>query len=58
MRNLIRSLWFVALMSPLATPAFALDRAIAWQGNAADGKVIRFDPQHLQHPAILLFWAT
>ena len=34
------------------------DRATAWQGVGADGKTIRFDPDHLQRPAVLLFWAT
>lgn len=39
-------------------PARAADPAIAWQAKGADGKLIRFDPQHLKRPAILLFWAT
>ncbi|GAA0716599.1 TlpA disulfide reductase family protein [Dokdonella soli] len=38
--------------------AFAQERAIAWQGAGADGHTIRFDPDHLQRPTILLFWAT
>lgn len=42
----------------LAAPAFAADRSPAWQGTGADGKVITFDPAHLQRPAVLLFWAT
>lgn len=33
-------------------------RAIAWQGRGVDGRTINFDPQHLPHPALLLFWAT
>ena len=32
--------------------------ALAWQGKGADGKELRFDPQHMQRPAILFFWAT
>ncbi|MHB8448182.1 MAG: TlpA family protein disulfide reductase [Rudaea sp.] len=42
----------------LAAPALASTHALAWQGKAADGHEIRFDPQHLHHPALLLFWAT
>jgi cytochrome c biogenesis protein CcmG/thiol:disulfide interchange protein DsbE len=42
----------------IATPAGAQDRAIPWQGSGADGHAIRFDPDHLQRPAVLLFWAT
>lgn len=41
-----------------ALPAFASRPALAWQGKGADGRAIHFDPQHLQHPALLLFWAT
>ena len=37
---------------------FAQERATAWEGKGADGKTIRFDPQHLPRPALLLFWAT
>ena len=36
----------------------AQDRAIAWDGKDANGKALHFDPQHLQRPALLLFWAT
>jgi thiol-disulfide isomerase/thioredoxin len=46
------------LLCLLAIPLLAQERALAWQGNGADGKPIHFDPQHLQRPAILLFWAT
>ena len=42
----------------LAGAAHAQDRASAWQGAGIDGKPIRFDPDHLHRPAILLFWAT
>src|SRR5664279_1500447 len=46
------------LLCLMAAPAFAQDRATAWEGKGADGKTIRFDPQHLQRPTLLLFWAT
>lgn len=36
----------------------AQERAGAWRGNGVDGKPIHFDPDKLQRPAILLFWAT
>lgn len=49
-------LFFAALL--LLSSATAADRAISWEGVGADGKAIRFDPDHLQRPAILLFWAT
>src|SRR5437879_902192 len=49
-------------MASGAPVAFAQDhgqeRATAWEGKGIDGKPIRFDPQHLHRPAILLFWAT
>jgi thiol-disulfide isomerase/thioredoxin len=52
-------MWIAGLLlSLLALPALAQDRAMAWQGKGADGQAIHFDPQHLQRPAILLFWAT
>lgn len=48
-----------ALCLCLATvPASAARPALAWQGKGADGREIRFDPRHLHHPALLLFWAT
>ena len=50
---------FCALFLCLAAlPAFATRPALAWQGKGADGHQIRFDPQHLHRPALLLFWAT
>jgi cytochrome c biogenesis protein CcmG, thiol:disulfide interchange protein DsbE len=49
---------FIFLFCLIATPLLAQDRASAWQGKGADGKTIHFDPQHLQRPALLLFWAT
>jgi cytochrome c biogenesis protein CcmG/thiol:disulfide interchange protein DsbE len=51
--------WIVAIAIALFTVAAAAQQpAIAWQGKGADGGTIRFDPQHLQRPALLLFWAT
>ena len=41
-----------------AAPVLAQDRAIAWDGAGVDNKTIHFDPDHLQRPAVLLFWAT
>ena len=52
-------LGFCALFLCLvAAPAPAATHAPAWQGKGADGQTITFDPQHLQRPALLLFWAT
>ncbi|MEO7325680.1 MAG: TlpA disulfide reductase family protein [Dokdonella sp.] len=53
----MRTIWLLALFL-LAVPAMAQERAIAWEGVGADGKPVRFDPDHLQRPAVLLFWAT
>ena len=53
-----RTRMFALLLCLIAGPALAQDRAIAWQGKGADGVLIHFDPQHLQRPALLLFWAT
>lgn len=47
-----------ALILLLSAPAIARERAIAWEGVGVDGKGIRFAPDHLQRPAVLLFWAT
>lgn len=49
---------FVLLMCFFAAPAFAQDKAIAWQGKGANGETIEFNPQALKRPAVLLFWAT
>ncbi len=55
----LRVALLIALICQLfAINASAQDRAIAWQGAGADGKPIRFDPDKLQRPALLLFWAT
>ena len=54
-----QALTFAVLICWLfAGAAYAQDRASAWQGTGIDGKPIRFDPDHLHRPAILLFWAT
>jgi thiol-disulfide isomerase/thioredoxin len=47
-----------ALLFAVAVTAVAQERAPAWEGKSESGPVIRFDPQHRQRPAILLFWAT
>ena len=51
-------LLLLTLISLFARPSIAADAAIAWQSKGANGETIRFDPSHLQRPAILLFWAT
>ena len=57
-----RRIFVIALLALFVdATAFAADvdqPAIAWSGAGADGHEIRFDPQHLQRPALLLFWAT
>ncbi|MGN6521253.1 MAG: TlpA family protein disulfide reductase [Dokdonella sp.] len=45
------------MLSSLAVAADAA-RALPWEGKGADGHAIRFDPDHLERPAVLLFWAT
>jgi thiol-disulfide isomerase/thioredoxin len=47
-----------ALIWLLVGAVHAQDHASAWQGTGVDGKPVRFDPDKLQRPAILLFWAT
>ena len=55
----LQALVFVALICWLLPGAVhAQNLAIAWQGTGVDGKPIRFDPEKLHRPAILLFWAT
>lgn len=55
--------WMAALLlcltaAPLfAAPLIARNLAPPWQ-TQVDGKIFRFSPDHLQRPAILLFWAT
>jgi thiol-disulfide isomerase/thioredoxin len=53
----MRAVWLVCLIL-LSGSAGAQERAIAWQGTGAHGEPVRFDPAHLQRPALLLFWAT
>ncbi|WP_062536681.1 TlpA family protein disulfide reductase [Mizugakiibacter sediminis] len=54
MRRLLLSL---LLLLPSLSFA-AQERALPWTGAGANGEEIRFDPDHLERPAILLFWAT
>ena len=55
----LRSWMLGLLLSGLfSAPLCAQEHAVAWQGKGADGKTLQFDPQHLQRPALLLFWAT
>ena len=54
----IAGLLLCLIAAPLFAQDRAMDRAIAWEGKGADGNAIRFDPQHLQRPTLLLFWAT
>jgi len=54
----LRTLLIGFALSLAATAAMAQQAAVAWQGRGEDGREIRFDPQHLQRPALLLFWAT
>jgi len=49
---------FCVLVCLFGGTAFAQDRAIAWEGTDGTGKTIRFDPDHLKRPALVLFWAT
>ena len=53
----LRSLLMAALLGLFAAAAVAAP-VPAWHGKGADGQAIDFDPQHLQRPAVLLFWAT
>jgi len=48
----------VPFLLALAPGASFAAPSSAWQGKGADGKEVRFDPQHLKRPAILFFWAT
>ncbi|MEO7431837.1 MAG: TlpA disulfide reductase family protein, partial [Dokdonella sp.] len=53
MRILLYALFFLA-----GGTALAQERAIAWVGTNGAGTVVRFDPDHLPRPALILFWAT
>jgi thiol-disulfide isomerase/thioredoxin len=46
------------LLAMFSAAAGAQQAAPGWEGKGADGRVVRFDPQHRQRPALLLFWAT
>ena len=50
--------WLGLLLCLISVASFAQERAIAWEGKGAEGQTIRFDPNHRDKPAILLFWAT
>ena len=58
MKRTLLTYLFIGLAGLSAQAASAQESAIAWQGKTADGKTVRFDPQHLSRPAVLLFWAT
>jgi len=53
----LRTVLFAILVS-FSLVATAQERATAWQGSTPAGTTVQFDPQHLQRPAILFFWAT
>jgi len=48
----------VLLLGLCSAGAVLAAAAPAWQGKGADGRSIAFEPQRLQRPAILFFWAT
>lgn len=50
--------WVFVVSFLMCGVAHAQERASAWQGVGIDNKPIRFDPSRMQHPAVLLFWAT
>jgi DsbE subfamily thiol:disulfide oxidoreductase len=54
----LRVLLASCLFAVLSVTALAQQPVPAWEGKGADGQAIHFDPQHLQRPALLLFWAT
>jgi thiol-disulfide isomerase/thioredoxin len=54
----LRVCLFGFLLAVFSLSATAQQAALAWEGKDADGHLVRFDPQHLQRPALLLFWAT
>jgi thiol-disulfide isomerase/thioredoxin len=56
MRTIHRLLLAFLLLGNATTQA--ADRAIAFEARGADGGAIHFDPDHLERPAVLLFWAT
>jgi len=54
----LRVLLTSCLFAAFSVSALAQQPVPAWEGKGADGQAIHFDPQHLQRPALLLFWAT
>ena len=50
--------WLAAVLLLLSAGTACAGQAPAWEGKGVNGETIRFDPAHLQHPALLLFWAT
>jgi len=50
--------WTVVIGLLMSGLSGAQESASAWQGIGVDNKPIRFDPDHMQRPAVLLFWAT
>jgi len=58
MRLLSRSWLFGVLVLAGASVAAEPSLAPTWQGTGEDGGQIHFTPEHLQRPALLLFWAT
>jgi thiol-disulfide isomerase/thioredoxin len=54
----LRCWMFGLLCVATAASGVAQERALAWEGKGASGEIVRFDPDHRQRPAILLFWAT
>ncbi|TCO42866.1 TlpA family protein disulfide reductase [Dokdonella fugitiva] len=58
MRAILFRLSLLLLLSSATATAAEGVRASPWEGRGADGHSIRFDPDHLERPAILMFWAT
>ncbi len=54
----IIGLFFSGLVVLLSASAQSVQHASSFDGRGASGEIIRFDPDHLQRPVILLFWAT
>ena len=52
------SCWLAVLLLVPLYAGGAETRAPAWEGKDFSGAAVRFDPDHRQRPAILLFWAT
>lgn len=52
------SLFLAGLLAVCAASAQDVKHALPFTGQGATGEAVRFDPDHLQRPAVLLFWAT